>query len=257
MKNTISPSAVSKITIIGRGNVGSHLEKAFKQKGLKVNTYSSREDLNELECTDLIIITVKDDHISSTVNKIVSALSSHEYQLPVIVHTSGSQEMNVLLPAADLGCGIGVLYPLQTFTKGIEMKYGDIPFLIEASDNSTLGKLIEFASLISCNISKADSSTRAKYHIGAVLTCNFANHLWALTDEYLRENSLNFDTLLPLLRQTVSKLLITSPCLAQTGPAVRNDTKIIGKHLEMLSDKPQLAKIYSMLSESIIKHYNT
>jgi hypothetical protein len=43
--------------------------------------------------------------------------------------------------------------------------------------------------------------------------------------------------------------------LAQTGPAIRNDEKVLKLHESLLTDEEKL-KIYKTLNESIKKMYN-
>ena len=47
-----------------------------------------------------------------------------------------------------------------------------------------------------------------------------------------------------------------APFAAQTGPAMRNNTKILEEHLYMLKENPQLKKIYELLSRYISEIYS-
>lgn len=246
---------IKKIAIIGRGNVGSHLKKALENIGKSVIAIASREEFPNLSDYDLIIIAVKDDYIKDVALKLREALKNDNAR-PIVVHTSGSVNLSVLTEILPERIAAGVFYPMQTFSKGVDMRYDNIPFLLEASDPSTLERLKLLASEISSNVQEADSEIRAKYHIGAVLTCNFTNHLCALTDEYLQANGLKFNTLLPLLSQTISKLNSTSPAEAQTGPAIRGDHKVIDYHFDKLREYPELLDIYKYFSESISKFHS-
>lgn len=243
---------ISKIAIIGNGNVGTHLQRALGAIGKKVTMISGRDATftSSLMENDLIIISVKDGFIPMIAAKLGLLFSSY-HKHPVVVHTSGSVPLTAL---ERLSGPIGVVYPMQTFTKSVEMNYSDIPFMIEASDSATLNDLMRLASEISVNVIEADSEIRANYHIGAVLTCNFTNHLCRLADDFLLGKGLDFKLLLPLLRQTIGKLSTINPADAQTGPAARNDKKVMQYHLDKLKYNPELASIYSMLSDSIIKH---
>jgi hypothetical protein len=42
----------------------------------------------------------------------------------------------------------------------------------------------------------------------------------------------------------------------QTGPAIRNDKKVIKKHLKLLENNPEYYKLYKFVSESIINKYH-
>ena len=128
-----------------------------------------------------------------------------------------------------------------------------MPFFLEASDEKTLAVLKKLASEISEKVYEADSVTRRRLHIAAVFACNFANNLWRISDELLKEYNLNMDVLLPLLKVSVEKLGTLSPEDAQTGPAMRGDRKIIENHLNELSGENR--EIYRIMSESILNHY--
>ena len=97
----------------------------------------------------------------------------------------------------------------------------------------------------------ADSEQRRNIHLAAVFTCNFANHMYALGERLLQKNGLPFDILLPLIDETARKVHGLSPRSAQTGPAVRCDTGVIEKHLDMLADEPEMQRLYRLLSDDI------
>ena len=149
----------------------------------------------------------------------------------------------------------GVFYPLQTFSKDKELDYKEIPFFIEGSSKSAVDILTSLASLISKNVYEADSDKRKRLHIAAVFACNFANHLVGIADDILKENGMDYTVLLPLLKETIGKLYLLPPSMAQTGPAVRNDTTVMKAHEEMLVDNPEYLGIYRALSQSIIDQH--
>jgi hypothetical protein len=45
--------------------------------------------------------------------------------------------------------------------------------------------------------------------------------------------------------------------MAQTGPAIRNDTKVMQKHLEMLKNDPNKSMIYQLLNSQISNFFET
>ena len=54
------------------------------------------------------------------------------------------------------------------------------------------------------------------------------------------------------MHQTVDKLEKLSPSEAQSGPAARNDNKIIEDHLDILkNDNPEFYEIYRLISIQI------
>ena len=72
-----------------------------------------------------------------------------------------------------------------------------------------------------------------------------------MSAKILEEHDIPFSVMLPLIDETARKVHQLSPRQAQTGPAVRYDKKIIDCHLKLLNEKPQLAEIYQLMSESI------
>ena len=73
----------------------------------------------------------------------------------------------------------------------------------------------------------------------------------------MTKDNVDFALLEPLIHETVRKALTNDPVLCQSGPAVRNDTRIMNYHLEMLNQYPYLKKIYSFVSESIMDFATT
>ncbi|MDE6409379.1 MAG: DUF2520 domain-containing protein [Muribaculaceae bacterium] len=235
-----------RINIIGRGNVACHLKKAYRANAeiFEVNPHTLAE-LNP--DADITLISVID-----------SALPEVLARLPklkgVVAHTSGSTSIDVFNGFAQ--DRFGVFYPLQTFSKSKELDYGIIPFYIEGSDEATGEILFNCARMISSNVRYAGSEQRKRLHIGAVFACNFVNHLWTLSDSFLKEAGLEFKDLIPLISETVDKIKVLSPAEAQTGPAIRGDQKMIDNHLKELEKNDRLSAIYRLLSESILATRN-
>jgi predicted short-subunit dehydrogenase-like oxidoreductase (DUF2520 family) len=253
-----------RITIIGSGNVATHMAAAFKNAGHRiVQVYSPNmhnaallayhvgaaaiDEISYIDPnTDIFIIAIKDDAIAQT----AEALTSYQ---KLIVHTSGSTGMDVLLTHTDKA---GVLYPLQTFSKTREVDFGTVPLCIEAANDSIYADLEQLAATVSKNIYSINSSGRRILHLAAVFACNFPNYLYGVAQQLLTDHELNFNLLRPLILETAQKVQQQSPAAVQTGPAVRNDQTTMDEHLQMLINKPQLQDIYALLSQGIIKNNN-
>jgi len=248
-----------KIVLLGSGNVATHLAKALKSKGEEiVQVYSqnldnaillaqsiateSIGDLNEIkQNADLYIISVKDDAIESVAKSLKNVTG-------LVVHTSGTTDINILSSQVTKA---GVFYPLQTFSKEKEVSFENIPLCIEANDESQLTILSNLAAKISREVYKLNGEKRKVLHLAAVFACNFPNHLYALANEILSQNGLDFEIIRPLIAETADKVMSNLPENVQTGPAVRADESTLNKHLSMLTDMPELQNIYQTLSDSI------
>lgn len=237
------------VAIIGRGNVGTHLSRALS--GNANVTVVNPHTLAELTGTeDIILISVSDAVLPEVAGNLASHIRA-KYN-PIVAHTSGTTPMDVL---SGLDVPYGVFYPMQTFSKDVDLNYAEIPMFIEGSDARVSYMLMELAGLFSDHVHYADSEKRRKLHVGSVFACNFANHVWALSEKWLTENGLEFDMMHALIRETTRKALSNSPARVQTGPARRHDIPTIQSHLKMLDDDAKLHGIYKILTDSIENSY--
>jgi len=250
-----------RITLIGSGNVATHLGAAFKNAGHHiVQVYSPNlqhaallayhtkaEAIDSLQQikpeTDVFIIAVKDDAINTLAKELAIF---HK----LILHTSGSTSMATLLKYTSKA---GVFYPLQTFSSSKELDFWGVPLCIEGSDEAILSEIKELAQTVSNHVKEVNSANRRILHLAAVFACNFPNYLYAVAQQVLEQHQLPFDLLRPLIMETAEKVQQQLPADVQTGPAVRNDVNSMNKHLELLKNSPVLQQIYELLSQGIIK----
>ena len=246
------------VIVLGSGNVGTHLINAFlensavelvqvysrKKSSLKFieNRVATTCSLNALKSADVYIIAISDDAITDFSSKL-------NLKNKLVVHTSGGASINILKNNGNKG----VFYPLQTFSKKQNIDFKTIPICIETERDEDLVLLEKLASIISDNVFIIDSEQRKYLHIAAVFTNNFVNHLYKIGFDICRENNIPNETLYPLILETAQKIVHTNPDNVQTGPALRNDKNIIGKHLNLLSGEKK--KIYQTLTESIQNTY--
>ena len=134
---------------------------------------------------------------------------------------------------------------------GITDYYAKVHHKLE-NDEEILKNL---ASKISKNVMIANDEKRKYIHLTAVFACNFVNHLYARAKEISDSQGIPFDYFLPLIDETTQKIHELEPKLAQTGPAIRNDEKVLKLHESLLTDEEKL-KIYKTLNESIKKMYH-
>jgi predicted short-subunit dehydrogenase-like oxidoreductase (DUF2520 family) len=249
-----------RITLVGAGNVAWHMGKALSQKGYVIKqvldrTASSSEQLAEelkaessgtledgIAGADFCLICVTDDAIASVIERLKPGNC-------LLMHTAGSVPLEVFSNSA-INCG--VLYPLQTFTKGRPVDYSQVPFLIEANTPENLSLIQHVASSVSHQVIEADSTQRLFIHLAAIFASNFSNHMYTLAEKLAVDHNMSFDLLKPLIKETTAKAMDMSPQKAQTGPAVRGNVKVIEKHLELLKDHPRLQEMYRMISKDIM-----
>lgn len=251
------------IIFIGAGNLATHLAQALFRNGHNIAEVYSRTlesaselagkvesvaltDIKQLSIdADLYIVALSDNAI----DKVISELEI--FDIP-IVHTAGSVDMSVF---KDISNKYGVFYPLQTFSKSKPVNFKEIPIFIESIDSELKELLYNLADDVSEKVYEADFATRKGMHLSAVFACNFVNHMFAISEDLLKKNNIQFDVLKPLLKETTEKAFSGSPGLSQTGPAIREDHNIMNEHIKMLKNRPDLAELYKFVSQNIIEFH--
>lgn len=251
------------VCILGAGNVAFHLTHAFIDAGHEVlvwnrseGSLASMRKLGAKYCTtriedipkdlDLYLISVKDD----AVTEVLDMLRGHLPSNVKVAHTAGSLSVEIV-EKRFTNCG--VLYPMQTFTKGKELKYSEIPFFIEEK-NEMKGRLKILAESVSDRVYELNSSQRRYLHLASVFACNFSNHCYTLSESVISKIGLPFSVMLPLVDETVAKVKqLNSPVDCQTGPAVREDAMVMEAQKKLLEDQ-QEKNIYELMSLSIIDY---
>jgi len=254
--------ATYNISFAGAGNVATSLSEGLKAAGHRIISVTSRggdsarvlakatgarviQDLTVPDDCNIFILAVTD----TAIPEIASGISVPEKT--IVVHTAGS----VPLEALGRQKNAGVLYPLQTFTKGFPPDLGKVPFFIEATDEPALHILRELAESIGAGAWDCDSEQRRKLHVAAVFANNFSNFMMTTGKLIAEEAGFDPSLLDPLLEETARKALRTGPEMAQTGPARRHDYSTVKNHIDLLSFMPEYRELYRLISEMISAHY--
>ncbi|WP_299551098.1 DUF2520 domain-containing protein [Seonamhaeicola sp.] len=243
------------VIILGAGNIGTHLYKAFKNaenstvnqwynRSIKtINKYKNEvditDDLSQLKEADVYILSVSDEAVAA-----ISKALPFENRL--VVHTAGSINIHDL----DRKNRRGVFYPVQSFTKDADLDFSNIPICIETLEKPDYHILKSLASGLGGPVKKVNSNQRKVLHLAAVFVNNFSNQMYRIAHEIVESEAAEFDLLKPLIMETARKIQDMSPYMAQTGPAKRNNLKTIKKHLALL-ENDQHKEIYKLITKSI------
>ena len=227
-----------RISILGYGNVGRHLAKAFyDKKSIELvqiydrsaiadddrpgNTATTNQ-LADLFPADIFLLCLKDDIIEDIAHQI-------PHQNAIIAHTSGSLG---LMKGVEHSA---VFYPLQTFNANIPLDYQKIPFCLEAKLSIDFKILEKLVGELGAKAYPIDSQKRQYLHLAAVFVANFTNFCYQQGHD---------------IEQTAQKIKMMKPKEAQTGPASRGDLSTMNRHLSQLND-PEKKEIYQLISQAI------
>ncbi len=254
------------IILIGAGNVATHLGLRLVECGFAITQVYSRtkeraeqlanqlntqntHQLQTIDTTaDIYIFAIKDDAISS----IAKQLQQYLPQTAIITHTSGATPSTVF---KSFFSNYGVFYPLQTFSINRKSNFETLPMCIDGSNEMVKEKLLDIAKVICPNVYEIDDAQRAVLHVVAVIVNNFTNHLFAIGEDIANKEQIPFELLKPLITETVSKINEHPAKAMQTGPAIRQDTETINRHLAFLEAYPTYHKLYQYFTDSIQEFY--
>ena len=247
------------ISIIGSGNVATHMALALLSAGHSVRQVLSRsfehattlarrvgaeplDDWHRLDDrSEVYLLAVNDDSLYD----LALDLRLHG---SVVLHTSGSTPLSVLKPVS-MRCG--VVWSPQTFVRDIAMDYRHLPLCIEGSTPEVEDMVEELFATVSDNIYRLGCEQRCKAHAAAVMVSNFVNAVNASAQRYMEAEGLDFAMLKPLAEQTLRKWDYGDLWQQQTGPAARHDDRTIKAHRRLLEQHPDLLRLYDMMTEII------
>lgn len=231
------------IVIIGKGNVATNLDYAFRKKGIACQMVSSREGLDHLPAANVYIYAVRDEALPNVVAQVVGVGKS------LHLHTSGTMPITVF---GDDKPHAGVFYPFQTFSKARVIEdFSTVPVFFEARGIDDISAVYSLALTITSRVYEASQHDRERLHVAGVFTNNFTNLMYTMAAELLQNTHIPFSALLPLIDETAAKIHTLSPREAQTGPARRGDENVMNHHLSLLTEEQQA--IYRLLSDAIQK----
>ncbi len=231
------------IVIIGKGNVATNLDYAFRKRGVACQMVSSREGLDQLPPANVYIYSVKDEALV----EVVARVKGKEKALHL--HTSGTMPITVF--GADKPHA-GIFYPFQTFSKARVIEdFSTVPVFFEARGIDDISAVYSLALTITSHVYEATQQDRERLHVAGVFTNNFTNLMYTMAAELLKSTHIPFSALLPLIDETAAKIHTLAPRDAQTGPARRGDENVMNHHMQLLNEEQR--EIYRLLSDAIKK----
>jgi predicted short-subunit dehydrogenase-like oxidoreductase (DUF2520 family) len=156
---------MTQVVILGGGNLAQHLIKAFlvsskvqlvqvyNRSLSKVQKFSKKtsitDNIQELKKADVYIICVSDNAVESVSNHL-------SIEDALVVHTSGMMSLDVLKKHKNRG----VFYPLQTFSKDVQVDFQEVPILTESNTKKGAILLESLAHILSKNLYRINSEQR-------------------------------------------------------------------------------------------------
>lgn len=268
-----------RVFIIGAGQVGRGLFRAFRASGVDVislhgrksseSTTTSGDFPPSIRDANVILIAVRDPQIAGVVAELAGAppgtpvgLSRQAHPIitsgTVVLHTSGAAEVRSLdlLRAAGFACG--TFHPLAPFSVTER-----VPDLLRGGwigidgDDAARSTSRRLAGHVGARTLDIPAGGKPAYHAAAVMASNFtvalayaASHL--MQKAGVAERSAQ-GAVERLVEAATANLAASGPVDALTGPVVRGDAETVRKHVVTLSGQPELLSVYKALSEVAIR----
>jgi predicted short-subunit dehydrogenase-like oxidoreductase (DUF2520 family) len=241
-----------RITIIGSGNVATHLALAMRQRGHIIDQIWSRniehaqhlasrveaqpiDNLSSLNPnSNIYIIAITDDAL-------FELAPSLKLDDALVLHTSGATPMDVLSATSSR---YGVLWSPQSFVRDVAIEYNQLPFCIEGCNKRAEDDIEEFIKMISPHVYRTTHKQRQYLHLASVFVNNFTNGLYAIAQTLCDENNVPFEILYPIILTTAKRVQWGDVRYNLTGPAVRGDEKTLEAHRHLLNNNSQMLSIY-------------
>jgi predicted short-subunit dehydrogenase-like oxidoreductase (DUF2520 family) len=254
-----------RLIVVGRGNLGRTLARAFKSAGRPVTLRPARGGIDLLirslkSVGDAIVfLTVPDDALPA----VAAELARAGAQIPggvAFVHASGAAPLGAL-EALRQRHAVGSFHPLQSFPAPRPPE--SLRGIVVGVDASTPGLRRELESLareVGASPMHVGDSARVAYHAAAVLASNYVDVLVSQAVRLL--TSVGWSEaeaeagLLPLAEGALANVRKRGAVAALTGPIRRGDVTTVRRHLDALAEldsttgasgKPRLADLYRML----------
>jgi len=221
-----------KIAIIGAGSVGTNLHHAFELKGIHTELVHGRpltadpEALKAIPQADVYIYTIADHALCEVVTKVDAPKALH-------IHTSGSMPLDVVFGKDKPHAG--VMYFFQSFSRhALIDDWSNIPCFYEGRSIDDVAAICTLAQNLTSHVYDTTQHDRERVHVAGVFANNYVNLMYRMAKEVLKDTSVPFEVLFPLIDLTAAKVHTHDPREVQTGPASRADIPVIMHHASVL-----------------------
>jgi len=236
-----------KLTEAGHECIGIHTRSRLSYERFRSYLNKDHLLLEELvPAVGFLFITTQDGMIRSIAENLVAKGLIIPEQ--VWIHCSGSLPSSILRVQEGLPVRCLSLHPLQAFAS-----VDNALTILSGTHFGVEGEGEELGEGIVNDLGgiphKILANVKTLYHAGAVVASNYLAVLAALAVELFAEAGIQreeaLDSLLPLMKGTLSNLEQVGLPQALTGPIARGDVQVVQGHLGQLP--PKLTEIYKGL----------
>jgi predicted short-subunit dehydrogenase-like oxidoreductase (DUF2520 family) len=237
-----------RLFVLGRGNLGQSLDRAFRAAGQPTSAVPGRTGFIKPPLLGIVFLAVPDQAVEEVAAKLARLKPSPRLSF---VHTSGALGLGILDPLR--GHPVGSFHPLQSFPSPRDPSaFRGITVAVDASTPALMRRLRSLARAVGAKPRRVGDEDRAVYHAAAVYASNYVDAVVAEAVRLLGELGWSdrdaTKALVPLVEGAVAGIRERGPVKALTGPIKRGDAETVRRHLEALDGLDRGAE-YRMLGK--------
>jgi len=258
------PLADLTFSLVGPGRVGRSLAAWAEAQGARCLAVAGRDGVAGFSTAgqDLLLLAVPD----GVLGEVAAALAAQP-QAAVALHTSGSQDAEVLAPLRGVGmiggAAVGSLHPLKAFPQPLpdpDQAHG--VFFALDGDPPARALAHRLAAAWGAEAAEVPAAARTLYHFAATLAAGGVVTLLALAEEIavrLRLPAAVVRGYLELSRGAVAAAIEADAAgrpvaAALTGPAARGDRATMERQLAALADlAPRKVRLVTDLARETLR----
>ncbi len=228
-------SGFTRLTIVGRGRLGTALAHALRDAGAFVTEGPLGRAADGCGA-DAVLLCVPDAEIAAAANHIVAG--------PLVGHCSGATTLAPLRPHEAFS-----LHPLMAVTAAGAQFAGAGAAIAGSSPHALIlaRRIAEALGMQPVEIADAD---RAAYHAAASIASNFLITLEAAAERLAETAGADRELLVPLVRATLENWARLGPHEALTGPVARGDEATIATQRAAIAERTEdLLPLFDALVE--------
>jgi len=212
-------------------------------------------DVSEFSA-DIVLMTVPDTEIASAAER----LSGRFDGSPVVIHTSGALDSNLLEPFRAIGSSVASMHPLASISDpliGSRTLAGKF-FCVEGDEAATAAA-VEMVNSIDGRPFTIETSAKPLYHASAVMAAGNVAALFSMAAEMLSKCGVDTasaeEMLMPLTRSALDNVEGRPIGEGVTGSFARFDADAFDRHIASLNQNvsKEIRKVFILLGERTVQ----
>ena len=266
---------MQRICIVGPGRVGGALAIALTKAGYDIGALvvrdgelvrpivehlpASAQIVTEGEVkslsADIVLLTVPDTEIAAMAEQFAGKFESN----PIVIHTSGALDSNLLEPFRATGSAVASMHPLASISdaiagsRSLKGKF----FCIEGDEAAT-SAAVEMVTAIGGRPFTIETTFKPLYHASAVMAAGNVVALFSMAAEMLVkcgvDDAVAAEMLMPLTHSALDNIKGRSIGEGITGSFARFDAAAFDRHLASLDENvsTEVRDVFLLLGERAV-----